>query len=535
MLHLDETILKMIYRILGDLMIKHRINLMPYWIWMRDAVEENVILPLNLVDIDYCRAMTLPVRLLCIVGMLVMNTYMIASFLRGMQESGSVVATSLSTAANFVASAIYGAVVWKERMNVQWCAGFGCVLLGVVILSNTAPQPEDEEKPSAQQRFKRSIAKNGSDRYESRDLQLSSRPKSTIKTPPPKIERGTVATMKKRFTETSSKLNGNMTTKSPSSPPINKARKLVRAKQQEVKSNTAPTSPPPSLDDTTKSLSLPKNKNSKLKPESSLKQYYPCSCNRQFDSQLIDHGFLNECAVCDMVMFDCTTGRAFDEANVADLSPNTCFHVFHAKCLKQCSKAFGNACPLCQKPLTMWTTSKQAAQFPGFWLHRIDEYLLTFKDPPSNPSNGKPKCLDAWKIREHFAQDASLTEEQKVFISDDPSGMGKGLQAALEWGGYRDYNQVPKGHKGFLDCLRTKGLWKYDPKKDDIWFWKWGHIHPRQRCAQCQLLKHPLPIECQGCHGSAEVALYCSEACSKRDWQRHKQTCQEWQVLGLTL
>ena len=27
---------------------------------------------------------------------------------------------------------------------------------------------------------------------------------------------------------------------------------------------------------------------------------------------------------------------------------------------------------------------------------------------------------------------------------------------------------------------------------------------------------------------SAEAAFYCSTACSKRDWQRHKQVCQKW-------
>ena len=297
------------------------------------------------------------------------------------------------------------------------------------------------------------------------------------------------------------------------------------------RNSKTPTVSPSNVSSAVKTISPRNNSKSKLKAESALTPYFPSSPNGHCDHRLVDHGFLNECALCDGIIFDTATGQALDDSNVADLSPNTCFHVFHAKCLKQCSKAFDNACPLCEKPLAMWTTAKQAAQLPGFWQHKVEEYLLACDAPTKT---GKATCSPAAEIREHFAHDSSLTAEQKVFISEDPSGMGKGLQAALEWGGYRDYNDVPKGHSKFSDCLRTKGIWKYDPKKDDVWLWEWGDIHPRQRCAQCQLLKHPLPIQCQGCEGSAEAALYCSEACQKRDWQRHKQSCQEWQAHGPT-
>lgn len=84
----------------------------------------------------------------------------------------------------------------------------------------------------------------------------------------------------------------------------------------------------------------------------------------------------------------------------------------------------------------------------------------------------------------------------------------------------------------FSEALRTRGIWKYDRKKDEIWFWDWGKVHPRQRCAQCQLIKRPLPIECEITRGSSEAAFYCSELCAKRDKQRHKQTCDIWTQHG---
>jgi len=183
----------------------------------------------------------------------------------------------------------------------------------------------------------------------------------------------------------------------------------------------------------------------------------------------------------------------------------------------------------------MWTTSKQAAQFPGFWLERVENYLHAMDGAPTQDSSvsGKVTCLPASTIRNYFQEEQDgLTQAQKLYIKDDPTGMDKGLQAALEWGGYIDYNRVPKGRVGFSEALRTRGIWKYDPKKDDIWLWEWGSIHPRQRCDQCQLTKKPLPVECQGCKGSAEAAFYCSESCAKRDRQRHKQTCDSWKEHG---
>jgi hypothetical protein len=507
MVDLDKSILSIVYLLLGDLMIKRRINLMPHFTKFRKAME-SLVLQLYVFDIDYCQALTLPARLLCIVGMMFLNAYMIASFLRGMQESGSIVAPSLSTASNFTASAIYGALLWHEQMNVQWCAGFVCVLVGVMFLSNTTQIVGDdnytkEARSDAERTTIYSIYEN------------DSHPKALIKTSPPRLERGKVASMVTKYATKSS----SETSMTPATRPKQRCKLPIPS----AKSTVKPT------------MSIKTNK-ANIKSESLLRKYYNDSSSKhsRYDPRLVDNNFLNECALCEGTIFDTATGVS--EFAVADLSPNTCFHIFHAKCLKQSTKFFDNTCPLCESPLAMWTSSKEAAHFPGFWLHRVEQYLLRRKDgPPHHPASGKPICLLVSTIREAFSRDSTLTPAQKVFISDDPSGMGKGLQAALEWGGYRDYNAVPKGHVGFQDCLRSKGIWTYDTKKDEIWLWSWGHVHPQQRCDQCQLIKRPLPVVCQDCVGSSKAAMYCSNTCSKRDWQRHKQICQQWTAYGPTI
>mmetsp|Transcript_15067 Transcript_15067/g.31051 ORF Transcript_15067/g.31051 Transcript_15067/m.31051 type:complete len:99 (-) Transcript_15067:126-422(-) len=90
--------------------------------------------------------------------MIACNALAVASFLQGMQESGSVKGTALSTAANCVVSALLGYFVWQDYQNVgddndenkkkkqqQQLMGLGLVLLGIVILVLPS-KTEDEVK-----------------------------------------------------------------------------------------------------------------------------------------------------------------------------------------------------------------------------------------------------------------------------------------------------------------------------------------------------------------------------------------------------
>lgn len=542
---LDNVFVNVVHRILGDLAIKYRfINLMPQWKVLKDSVLDLVATRFPyLFEVDTCQlVIMLPLRILCIVSMVLLNAYMLASFLKGIQESGSVVGTALSTASNFVASAALGALVWHEheRMNRQWYLGFACVLLGVVLLANVQSNDDDQQQYASNksETTTRQNANCQSTKTTGKGSSSPSTPQSSRNgtfsneetIPKPKVSvREAVSSYNSRKKKTAS-------TESPiASPPPPK----IKIRQPEEKSALiSKTKVAPSK------VIVKKPKD--VKPVSALHQYYDASTKKALkwsskkqlplETPWIERGFLNECILCEGQLFDTATGASVGDSAVADLS---CFHVVHSSCLKQAAKSLKNACPICTKPLAVFTSTKQAASCSGFWLSRIEACLLAMDSngPPMDPATGKPQCLPASAIRDYFAQqpESILTTAQKQYIQDDPSGMDKGLQAALEWGGCRDYNNngIQRGRVGYEESLRTRGIWKYDSKKDDLWLWEWGEVHPRHRCDQCQLSNRPLVVHCEGCTGSSQAAVYCCETCAKRDWQRHKQTCQKWQSLGL--
>lgn len=74
-------------------------------------------------------------RALCFLLMIGCNAGMLGSFLSGLEESGSISGTALSTAANFSVSAFLGYLLWGEQFSLQWWLGFSMVILGVLVLS----------------------------------------------------------------------------------------------------------------------------------------------------------------------------------------------------------------------------------------------------------------------------------------------------------------------------------------------------------------------------------------------------------------
>ena len=570
---LDETLLRGIYRFLGDLATgKNRlnlnVNLTMYFKAVRTTVEQKIyptIFP-YLFEVDYCQCTVIvPLRVCCIVAMVVLNAYMIASFLRGIQESGSVVGTALSTASNFITSVILGSVVWNEHkhLTTTWYVGFSCVLLGVMLLSNV--QQQQQQQPTTT-----STTKSGNDSLR-RNGPLVSNKKSTTKEnkddiPRPKVSvRETVQSMNMGRTSTiNNNNNNNRMSENVSSTKQQPQNDQTTTTTTFMAAKSTTTEIPSMMKKTTKSKKSKKD----LKPVSSLEQYYnestrkglnmtTASTARPLQTPLIERGFLNECILCEHQLFDTKTGHVVDDdLAVADLS---CSHVVHSSCLKQAAKSLNNSCPICNQPLSMFTSTKQAASCSGFWIQRIEDFLMSLDGPPTSSKNNNtnnnmaPQCLPASIIRQYFKElpDSVLTISQKQYIEDDPSGMDKGFQSALEWGGCRDYNnysnindssmaaprqqqQQQRGRLGYEESLRSQGIWRYDRKKDDVWFWGWGNVHPRQRCDQCQHIHGTaLSIHCDGCQGSSMSAHYCSEVCEKRDRQRHKVTCQKWKSLNL--
>jgi hypothetical protein len=459
----DVTLLRNIHWALGTLMVRYHINLTKAFRVVQDAFQD-VVLELGIFEVDWCHFGLIVPRIICLIAMLLLNAYMIAAFLKGLNVSGSVVGTAISSAANFSVSALLGGLLWKERFATTWWLGFGCVMTGVMVLSSVQAVAEDDSKKSSSslRRLAKPKTFSGASTKERPTIRPSFQP-----TP-------------KKAAASLRQFRGSVSSTSTSS--IRKApTALLFAKKKEL------------------------------------------------TSALIDRTFANECPLCEGQLFDESTG--ISNAAIADLSPNCC-HVMHAKCLKhQHSSPTGKSkCPVCDKSISMWISAKQAAHFAGFWMDRVESTLRDLG--PVMDDKGLPQPRPAEEIRALLQNDDSLSDVQKTYIDDDPTGLGKGLASAVEWGGYVDYNDCPKGRVGWSLCLRTRGLWKYDAKEDDIWLWEWGVTHPRQRCEQCQLLKRSLPVTCPGCVGSSEAAFYCSEPCQKRDWQRHKMTCNRWQQHG---
>eukprot|EP00578_Thalassiosira_sp_NH16_P007350 CAMPEP_0181107844 /NCGR_PEP_ID=MMETSP1071-20121207/17304_1 /TAXON_ID=35127 /ORGANISM="Thalassiosira sp., Strain NH16" /LENGTH=146 /DNA_ID=CAMNT_0023191389 /DNA_START=228 /DNA_END=668 /DNA_ORIENTATION=+ len=83
-----------------------------------------------------CQTISLVTRGVCLLCMIGVNALMISSFLDGMDESGSVVGTALSTAANFSCSAMYGILFFEEFVPFAWYFGASLIALGMWLLSS---------------------------------------------------------------------------------------------------------------------------------------------------------------------------------------------------------------------------------------------------------------------------------------------------------------------------------------------------------------------------------------------------------------
>lgn len=92
-----------------------------------------------------CVALEWVCRLICLVGMIITNAFMMGAFLEGMEESGSVAGAGLVTAANFGTSAVLGLWLWNEQVHGLWYLGFTMVLCGAVLLSQVTSVNEKQK------------------------------------------------------------------------------------------------------------------------------------------------------------------------------------------------------------------------------------------------------------------------------------------------------------------------------------------------------------------------------------------------------
>lgn len=89
-----------------------------------------------------CHSLTvlLP-RIAYLIAMIICNISMVACFVGGLQDAGSVAGTALATAANFLVSAAAGYFIWKEGNSIS-VPGLSMVVVGTILLV-LAQMPED--------------------------------------------------------------------------------------------------------------------------------------------------------------------------------------------------------------------------------------------------------------------------------------------------------------------------------------------------------------------------------------------------------
>mmetsp|Transcript_3754 Transcript_3754/g.5507 ORF Transcript_3754/g.5507 Transcript_3754/m.5507 type:complete len:157 (-) Transcript_3754:105-575(-) len=127
----------------------------PVVLWSLDLCKDVTSLKetILLEGFSACDAISFVPRGLCLLLMIASNITMAGMFLEGMNESGSVVGTALASAANFIASAVFGIFLWGETISSQWLVGFVMVLVGVGLLSgvnfNHDPETKANKKKDA--------------------------------------------------------------------------------------------------------------------------------------------------------------------------------------------------------------------------------------------------------------------------------------------------------------------------------------------------------------------------------------------------
>mmetsp|Transcript_38568 Transcript_38568/g.52275 ORF Transcript_38568/g.52275 Transcript_38568/m.52275 type:complete len:139 (-) Transcript_38568:276-692(-) len=90
--------------------------------------------------LDYGVYVMLALRLLLFLAMLGCNTIMLSFFLRSLHTCGSLVATVVNFAANFIMSGICGFFIFGERHGKLWWGGSALILFGVALLTRSRAQ-----------------------------------------------------------------------------------------------------------------------------------------------------------------------------------------------------------------------------------------------------------------------------------------------------------------------------------------------------------------------------------------------------------
>ena len=184
-----------------------------------------------------------------------------------------------------------------------------------------------------------------------------------------------------------------------------------------------------------------------------------------------------ECPIC--------LEELFDEEGVArngEVAKIMCVHLVHSVCLQRAGRSlnpdgrrygvggFGPraGCPLCNQPVSFWTSYGDAASFPAFWIKRI---LGVLEDIGPN---GGP--VDIIAILCRLQVDETLTKRQREIMSQKPfreallEGKQKYVREEIN-GGVQNGGSEIVGYKA--------NLWYWNEQDNTLWLYKWGEAPNR--------------------------------------------------------
>jgi hypothetical protein len=182
---------------------------------------------------------------------------------------------------------------------------------------------------------------------------------------------------------------------------------------------------------------------------------------------------MTDCPVCQEPLFD---DEGVAPKKVAKI---LCYHLVHDECLRESAKALNadgqrygiggmgeprGGCPICGQGVTIWFCFDQAAEFPVFWMKRI-QTILQEMGP-----DGSPIPIEV--LRDKLRADTGLTEAQKKYLDKKQCDMGRGFYGALEEEGKRKvgWKEVDGGpaNGGYATTYFMEGAWKWNQEDDTL-------------------------------------------------------------------
>eukprot|EP00986_Skeletonema_menzelii_P001468 scaffold387_cov136-Skeletonema_menzelii.AAC.11 len=180
---------------------------------------------------------------------------------------------------------------------------------------------------------------------------------------------------------------------------------------------------------------------------------------------------MSECPVC--------LERLFDDNGIAcngEVAKMMCFHLVHDECLRRAGRSLNSdghrfgvggfgpraGCPVCNRPVSFWTSYKEAAEFPIFWMKKILHALNTFGEMRRGP-------VSLSLLTRFLKEDRHLTDTEKKHIH---AGGGAFRQALEDGSKFMMWEQTDGGSE---KIYFKKMAWCFNQEDLTLWLYKWGN------------------------------------------------------------